>query len=229
MGNAETGGHIEPISAPITAPMDAVAKKGKKRSKNQSIPVVENNNTSNDLTDSNKLTEEHASSIVNSDNNASVPVTDPTDDYQNNINRRYVNSNATESDIELLKGMEWENRKAMMSYFKALAVQRGKEIYNDSEYRGGKQFRLKCKGCSNFCIIGRERYSKIIPGVKKRSFQLKVRNSSFDHFTMNEDGTKAPCIIVNSGSSETKSRRSLGITLILLLTSSCYDHSLSRC
>ena len=85
----------------------------------------------------------------------------------------------------------------MIDYFKAKAASEGKEVYHDSDYRGGKQFRLKCRGCDNFCIIGRQRFSKMhSKPERQRSFQLHRRNTVKEHFTKDvATGALLPCVL----------------------------------
>ena len=81
---------------------------------------------------------------------------------------------------DVFEKMEWKDRKGMIGFFRYWASSNGKYLVNDSRYRGGKQFRIRCKGCETFSIIGRERYSKIL-SKPNRSFQLHVAHSNLEH------------------------------------------------
>lgn len=72
-------------------------------------------------------------------------------------------------------------------------VQANKCLGEDTKYRGGKQLKLICHGCKNFCITARMKRLRVPNSREKvsRFFVIKPK-SHLEHFTL-IDGVKNPC------------------------------------
>lgn len=72
-------------------------------------------------------------------------------------------------------------------------IQANKCLGEDTKYRGGKQLKLICHGCKNFCITARMKRLRIPNSRDKMSrfFVIKPK-THLEHYTL-IDGVKNPC------------------------------------